>query len=103
MIDLRPSENLTSIMREEEERILRSLPGERRWGLLELVRAIDYYFVYVLGLDENRISEGIRADIEHTESGKRWNDTKVGNGLRLPSAHWKPRDSVVSQAAQPHL
>ena len=37
------------------------------------------------------------------ESGKRWNDTKVGNGQSLTSAHWKPRDSVVSRAAQPHL
>ena len=37
------------------------------------------------------------------ESGKRCDDTKVRNGQRLTSAHWKPRDSVVSRAAQPHL
>ena len=37
------------------------------------------------------------------ESGKRWNETKVRNRQSLTSAHWKPRDSVVSLAAQPHL
>lgn len=57
-----PSDILKEIMRSEEERILASLPGERRWGLLELVRAIDYYFVYVLGLDEEKREEEIDSE-----------------------------------------
>ena len=52
VIDSRPSDILSGIIRRVEERILASLPGERRCGLLELVRAIDHYFVYILGLDE---------------------------------------------------
>ena len=60
MTDPRPSEILTDIMRREEERILASLPGERRWGLLELVRAIDHYFVHILGLDERGREEEIQ-------------------------------------------
>ena len=57
-----PPEILTDIMRREEERILASLPGERRWGLLELVRAIDNYFVYVLGLDDSDQEEEIQSE-----------------------------------------
>ena len=59
MTDSKPSDILTGIIRREEEHLLASLPGERRWGLLELVRAIDYYFVYVLGLNEKRREEEI--------------------------------------------
>ena len=62
MIDLRPSDILTELIRREKERILASLPGERRWGLLELVRAIDHYFVYVLGLDEKNREEEIQSE-----------------------------------------
>ena len=62
MIDSRPSDNLARIIREEEDRILGTLPGERRWGLLELVRAIDYYFVYVLSLDEKKREEEIESE-----------------------------------------
>ena len=62
MIDSRPSDILTELIRREEERILATLPGERRWGLLELVRAIDYYFVYVLGLDEKKREEEIDSE-----------------------------------------
>ena len=61
-MDLSPSEILTSIIRDEEKRLLGSLPGERRWGLLELVRAIDYYFIYVLGLDEKKRQEEIDSE-----------------------------------------
>ena len=60
--DLSPTEILTSIIRDEEKRLLGSLPGERRWGLLELVRAIDYYFVYVLGLDERKREKEIDSE-----------------------------------------
>ena len=62
VIDSRPSDVLTSVVRREEERILASYPREweRRWGLLELVRAIDHYLVYVLRLDEKgREEDGI--------------------------------------------
>ncbi len=62
VIDSRPSDILSGIIRREEERILASLPGERRWGLLELVRAIDHYFVYILGLDEKDREEEIESD-----------------------------------------
>ena len=62
MTDPKPSDILTDIMRREEERILASLPGERRWGLLELVRAIDHYFIYVLGLDERDREEEIQSE-----------------------------------------
>ena len=58
----RPSDILTDIMRSEEERILASLPSERRWGLLELVRAIDHYFVHILGLDERGREEEIQSE-----------------------------------------
>lgn len=58
----RPSDILTDIMRREEERILASLPSERRWGLLELVRAIDHYFVHILGLDERGREEEIQSE-----------------------------------------
>ena len=60
--DPRPSDILTDIMRREEERILASLPGERRWGLLELVRAIDHYFVHIFGLDERGREEEIQSE-----------------------------------------
>ena len=60
--DLSLTEILTSIIRDEEKRLLGSLPGERRWGLLELVRAIDYYFVYVLGLDERKREKEIDSE-----------------------------------------
>ena len=60
MTDTRPVDILADIIRSEEEGILASLPGERRWGLLELVRAIDHYLVYVLGLDEKNREEEIR-------------------------------------------
>ena len=62
MIDSRPSDILTELIRREEERILATLPGERRWGLLELVRAIDHYLVYVLGLDEKNREEEIQSE-----------------------------------------
>ena len=62
MIDSRPSDILTGIIRREEERILASLPGERRWGLLELVRAIDHYFIYILKLDEKDRKEEIQSE-----------------------------------------
>ena len=62
MIDSSPSDNLARIIREEEDRILGTLPGERRWGLLELIRAIDYYFVYVLGLDGEKREEEIESE-----------------------------------------
>ena len=62
MKDLRPSDVLAELKHREEERILSTLPGERRWGLLELVRAIDYYFVYVLGLDEKMREEEIDSE-----------------------------------------
>ena len=58
----RPSDILTDVMRKEEERILASLPGERRWRLLELVRAIDHYFVHILGLDEKGQEEEIQSE-----------------------------------------
>ena len=60
--DSTPSAILSGIIRREEERILASLPGERRWGLLELVRAIDYYFLYILGLDEKDREEELKSD-----------------------------------------
>ena len=59
---MRPSDILTTIIREEEERILATFPGERRWGLLELVRAIDNYLVYVLGLDKKKRDEEIDSE-----------------------------------------
>ena len=62
MTDSRPSDILAGIIRREEEHLLANLPGERRWGLLELVRAIDYYFVYVLGLDDKRHEEEIDSE-----------------------------------------
>ena len=62
MIDSRPPDILMGIIRREEERILASLPGERRWGLLELVRAIDHYLVYVLGLDEKNREEETQSE-----------------------------------------
>ena len=62
MKDLRPSDILAEVKHIEEERIVSTLPGERRWGLLELVLAIDYYFVYVLGLDEKRREEEIDSE-----------------------------------------
>ena len=62
MIDSKPSDILTELIRREEERILASLPGERRWGLLELVRAIDHYLVFVLGLDEKNQEEEIDSE-----------------------------------------
>ena len=59
MIGSKPSDVLASIIRREEERILASFPkqSERRWGLLELVRAIDNYFLYILRLDEKASGE----------------------------------------------
>ena len=60
--DSGPSDILTDIIRKEEERILSSLPGERRWGILELVRAIDHYFVHILGLDERGREEEIQSE-----------------------------------------
>ena len=60
--DSTPSDILAGIIRREEEHLLASLPGERRWGLLELVRAIDYYFAYVLGLDEKKREEEIDSE-----------------------------------------
>ena len=63
MIDSTPSDILMGIIRREKERILASLPGERRWGLLELVRAIDRYFLYILGLDEKDRAEAIQSEI----------------------------------------
>ena len=62
MTDLRPLNILTDIMRREEERILASLLGERRWGLLELVRAIDHYYVHILGLDERDRKKEIQSE-----------------------------------------
>ena len=62
MTDSKLSDILTGIIRREEEHLLAGLPGERRWGLLELVRAIDYYFVYVLGLDEKKREEEIDSE-----------------------------------------
>ena len=62
MTESRPSDILMEIIRTEEERILASLPGERRWGLLELVRAVDHYFVYVLGLDGQSRDTEIQSD-----------------------------------------
>lgn len=62
MTDPKPSDVLTDIMSKEEARILASLPGERRWGLLELVRAIDHYFIYVLGLDDSGREEEIQSE-----------------------------------------
>ena len=64
MIDSRPSDVLTGIIGREEERILASFPREweRRWGLLELVRAIDHYLVYVLRLDEKDRGEEIQSE-----------------------------------------
>ena len=59
---LSPLDILTELIRREEERILATLPGERRWGLLELVRAIDHYLVYVLGLDEKNREEEIQSE-----------------------------------------
>ena len=59
---MRPSDILAEVKHREEERIVSTLPGERRWGLLELVRAIDYYFIYVLGLDEERREEEIDSE-----------------------------------------
>ena len=61
-MELSPSEILTNIIRDEERRLLGSMPGERRWELLELVRAIDYYFVYVLGLDEKKREEEVDSE-----------------------------------------
>ena len=72
MVDSRPSDVLTGIIRREEERILASFPREweRRWGLLELVRAIDHYLVYVLRLDEKAREEEIQS--------KRWDLFRYG-------------------------
>ena len=64
MVDSGPSDVLTGIIHREEERILASSPREweRRWGLLELVRAIDHYFVHVLRLDEKDREEEIQSE-----------------------------------------
>ena len=62
MTDPRPLDILKDIMRREEDRILASLSGERRWGLLELVRAIDHYYVHILGLDERDREEEIQSE-----------------------------------------
>ena len=71
-------------------------------GVLELPKADALQRIEDLQAETDRISEGIRADIEPRER-ERCDDTKVRNGQRLTSTHWKPRDSVVSRAAQPHL
>ena len=60
--DSKPSDTLKVIIRKEEDRLLASLPVERRWGLLELVRAIDHYYVYILGLDEQARAEELQSD-----------------------------------------
>ncbi len=64
MVDSMPSDILTGIIHREEERILASFPkeSEKRWGLLELVRAIDQYFVYILRLDEEASEEEIQSE-----------------------------------------
>ena len=64
MVDSTPSDVLTGIIHREEDRILASFPKEweRRWGLLELIRAIDHYFVYILQLDEEASKEEIRSE-----------------------------------------
>ena len=73
--DLRPEDILEEVKHKEEERILSTLPGERRWGLLELVRAIDYYFVYVLGLYDKRREEEIDSE--------RWGLYRHGQGKAI--------------------
>lgn len=100
-----PSDVLKDIMRREEERILASLPGERRWGLLELVRAIDHYFVYVLGLDERGREKEIQSerwDLFRYGQSKAislftdWSSSAPGPSLtRSTQAHQQWADAVV--------
>ena len=75
MIDSRPSDILTELIHREEESIRATLLGERRWGLLELVRAIDYYFYYVLGLNEKKQEEEIESE--------RWNLYRHGQNKAI--------------------
>ncbi len=64
MVDSSPYDVLSGIILREEKRILASFPrgAEKRWGLLELVRAIDHYFVYALRLDGEAREEEIQSE-----------------------------------------
>ena len=55
-------------------------------GVLALPKADALLRIEDIQDETDRISEGIRADIEPRER-KRWNETKVKNGQSLPSAH----------------
>ena len=110
MIDSSPSDILTELIRREEERILATLPGERRWGLLELVRAIDHYLVYVLGLDEKNREEEIdseRWDLFRYGQSKAvslftdWSSTLPGPSLtRSARPHQEWADAVIASCGR---
>ena len=61
-MDSIPSAILTSNIRDEGRRLLGSLLGERQRGLFELVGAINYYCVYILGRDESKREEEIDSE-----------------------------------------
>lgn len=42
---LEPSKELEALIHQEEKRIARSLPAEKRFGLMEIARAMDYHWV----------------------------------------------------------
>ena len=110
MTSSRPSDVLTDIMHIEEERILASLPGERRWGLLELVRAIDHYYVHVLGLDDSGREEEIQSerwDLFRYGQSKAislftdWSSVAPGPSLtRSTQAHQQWADAVIEGCGQ---
>lgn len=64
-MDTKTSETLKELIHQQEQRILASFPEQKRWGLLELARAMDAYVFYVIGLDERERKLGIGGVREH--------------------------------------
>lgn len=60
----KPAAILKNLIREEEQKILASFRADRRIALLELIRAIDFYFVYSLSLKDEK-------------TRKEWEDNEV--------------------------
>ena len=65
MTDFSALDILRDYIRQGENRVLANLPYERRWGLLEIVRAADHYFIHCLGLNEEDREEEMQSERRH--------------------------------------
>ena len=74
MSQSKPATILKNLVEEEERKILAAFKADKRVALFELIRPIDFYFIYSLSLrDEKKFNE--------------WNESKENILIRLNNIH----------------